>query len=148
VVHDDPCFSRVEKTELVARSEVALQTLRVCWNSKSDRNCSNCNKCFRTMATLEVLGVLDRCTTFDRNRFSVERLSRVFSGDHNDRILLLEVRDLARRYGRADIAEAIARSLVRSRHAHKWISLARWLGTKPYVWRWETPLLRYLNIVV
>ncbi|MGH7367598.1 MAG: hypothetical protein ACREK9_14410 [Candidatus Rokuibacteriota bacterium] len=148
VVHDDACFSRAAKTELVAQADIALQTLRVCWNSKSDRNCSNCNKCFRTMATLEVLGVLDRCSTFDRDRFSLERLARVFSGDHNDRILLLEVRDLARRMGRGDIAAAVEESLVRSKRVQKWISLAQWLGTKPYVWRWETPLIQRLNVVL
>lgn len=148
IVHDDPAYSRVEKTELVARSDVAWRTLRVCWNSKSDRNCSDCNKCFRTMATLEVLGVLDRCTTFDRERFSADRLSRVFSADHNDRILLLEVRDLARQRGRGDIAAAIERSLSCSRRVRKWISLARWLGHKPYVWRWELPLLQHLHVVL
>lgn len=147
VIHDDVSFSRAEKTEVVARSDMALRTLRVCWNARSERNCSYCNKCFRTMATLEVLGALERCPQFDRKRLSLEALSRLFSGDHNDRILLLEVRDLALRKGRKDIAEAIDRSLARSRRMQKWVSLATWLGRQPYVWRWERPLLQRLRLV-
>jgi hypothetical protein len=147
VIHDDVSFSRAEKTEVVARSDMALRTLRVCWNARSERNCSYCNKCFRTMATLEVLGALERCPQFDRKRLSLEALSRLFSGDHNDRILLLEVRDLALRKGRSDIAEAIDRSLTRSRRMRKWVSLAMWLGRQPYVWRWGRPLLQRLRLV-
>ena len=147
VIHDDPSFSRAEKTELVARSELALRTLRVCWNARSEKNCSYCNKCFRTMATLEVVGALDRCPQFDRARLTLEALSRLFSGDHNDRILLREVRDLAAEKGRSDVAGAIDRSLARSRRTRKWVRLATWLGTQPYVWRLERPLLQRLRLV-
>ncbi|HUM15194.1 MAG TPA: hypothetical protein VL086_05855 [Candidatus Nitrosotalea sp.] len=147
VIHDDASFSRTEKTELVARSDMALRTLRVCWNTRSEQNCSNCNKCFRTMATLEVLGALERCPQFDRKRLTLDALSRLFSGDHNDVILLLEVRDLALQQGRGDIADAIDRSLARSRRMRKWVALALWLGRRPYVWRWERPLLRRLRLV-
>lgn len=147
MVHDDASCSRVEKTEFIARSAMAPRTLRVCWNARSERNCSNCNKCFRTMATLEVLGVLDRCPTFDRQRFDVDRLSRLFSADHNDRVLLQDVDDFAPRKGRRDIAAAIDRSLTRSRRMRRWVSLAMWLGAQPYVWRWERPLLERLGLV-
>jgi hypothetical protein len=99
------------------------------------------------MATLETLGALDRCPQFDRKRLSLDALSRLFSGDHNDCILLLEVRDLALRKGRSDIADAIDRSLARSRRMRKWVALAMWLGRQPYVWRLEHPLLRRLRLV-
>ncbi len=147
IIHDDPWFSRADKTELVARSDLALRTLRVCWNTRSEKNCSHCNKCFRTMATLEALGALARCPQFDRTQLSLDALSHLFSGDHNDRILLREVRDLARQRGRSDLAGAIDRSLARSRRMRKWVWLATWLGRQPYVWRWESPLLRRLRLV-
>jgi hypothetical protein len=35
VIHDDAAFSRIEKTEFIARREMALRTLRVCWNARS-----------------------------------------------------------------------------------------------------------------
>ena len=35
VLHDGPAFMRVEKTEYVTESEVALAALRVCWKSET-----------------------------------------------------------------------------------------------------------------
>ena len=143
VIHDDACFNRVEKTALVAQSDIALRTLRVCWNSKSDANCSTCNKCMRTMATLELFGALDRCTTFRPHAFHPERLARVYSSDENDRLMLREVASLATERGRIDISEAIALGLERSEHLHKWFRLAQWLATKPYLWRWAERMHEY-----
>lgn len=55
---------RLEKTRLIARSELAMNTLRVCWAKESlAYNCGRCSKCFRTILALHVIGALDRCGT-------------------------------------------------------------------------------------
>jgi len=60
--------SRWQKTERVARSQEALDSLSVCKydDLEGDRNCGRCEKCLRTMLTLHALGALDRCPVFDR----------------------------------------------------------------------------------
>lgn len=60
--------SRWQKTERVARSQEALDTLAVCKydDLEADRNCGRCEKCLRTMLALHTLGALDRCPVFDR----------------------------------------------------------------------------------
>lgn len=59
--------SRIQKAELVGRSQAALDTLDVCQYDylEQDRNCGRCEKCLRTMLELHALGALDRCPVFD-----------------------------------------------------------------------------------
>lgn len=65
-VHDGCEATRVEKVSLLAKHDVALQNLRVCWmNPNSSYNCGRCEKCLRTMINLKVNNALERCTTFD-----------------------------------------------------------------------------------
>lgn len=64
-VHDGCESGRIEKIRRIAESEIALQTLRVCWkNSEGQLNCGRCEKCIRTMIALRVVGALDRCPSF------------------------------------------------------------------------------------
>jgi hypothetical protein len=57
--------TRVEKTASVARSEIALGSLRVCWKvRRGSYNCGRCEKCLRTMVNLYAVGALERCPTF------------------------------------------------------------------------------------
>ncbi len=65
-VHDGCEATRVEKVALISKHDIALQSLRVCWeNPDSTYNCGRCEKCLRTMINLKVHGALSRCTTFD-----------------------------------------------------------------------------------
>ena len=59
--------SRLQKVERLARSQPALDTLRVCRydHLESDRNCGKCEKCLRTMLELHVVGALERCAAFE-----------------------------------------------------------------------------------
>lgn len=59
--------SRLQKVERLARSQSALDTLRVCRYDRveSDRNCGHCEKCVRTMLELHAVGALERCPAFD-----------------------------------------------------------------------------------
>lgn len=75
-------MSRVEKTELVAKSDMAKKFLYVCSmdifnnnhgmnKTKTDKlNCSECSKCYWTMLTLDYLGYLkDFVGVFDLERY-------------------------------------------------------------------------------
>jgi hypothetical protein len=86
--HDGAGFNRIQKTELLCSSDVALRSLRVCWQSQSDENCQNCNKCYRTVLTLMLLGHLDQCATFDKTKLHLEKIPKIYSEDDNDRLLL------------------------------------------------------------
>jgi hypothetical protein len=64
-VHDGSEASRPAKVALLAQSDIALQSLRVCYrNFGGAYNCGRCEKCLRTMMNLSAVGALDRCTTF------------------------------------------------------------------------------------
>jgi hypothetical protein len=115
IIHDGAGFSRVEKTEALLKSEAALKSLQVCWDTRAYRNCEACSKCYRTMTTLFLLGALDRCPRFSARTIDKRKLARILSRDESDRAFLREVRDLAVRTGHPDITRAIDRSLRRSR---------------------------------
>jgi hypothetical protein len=64
LVHDGAASRRIEKVALVARSELAMEVLRVCWrNTAGAYNCGSCEKCLRTMLALHAAGALERCAT-------------------------------------------------------------------------------------
>jgi hypothetical protein len=67
-VHDGSEAARIDKIDRqIARSDLALKYLRVCYMSeKGAYNCGKCEKCLRTMVSLCAAGVLDRAETFPR----------------------------------------------------------------------------------
>jgi hypothetical protein len=67
IVHDGCEATRLEKVRRISTSDLALASLRVCWeNEDTQYNCGRCEKCLRTMIALHVAGVLHRCSTFAR----------------------------------------------------------------------------------
>jgi hypothetical protein len=76
VVHDGCERDRIAKTALVASSQLALDTLRVCPGFTAEYNCGRCLKCLPTMIDLLHLGVLDRCRTLPHT-IDAEQLRRV-----------------------------------------------------------------------
>lgn len=75
-VHDGCELDRIAKTALVASSQLALDTLRVCPGFTAEYNCGRCVKCLPTMIDLLHLGVLDRCRTLP-HAVDAEHLRRV-----------------------------------------------------------------------
>jgi hypothetical protein len=140
IIHDGSGYSRVEKTAAIAESDAALQSLQVCWETKTFSNCGACVKCYRTMATLHLLGALDRCPRFPRGAFDPTRLSRVFSERESERALMREVQDLALQKHQPDVARAIERSFPVSRRAAAALRYTRFLATVPLLWRLRDPL--------
>jgi hypothetical protein len=65
VVHDGCEADRNRKVRLISSLEVALRTLRVCWENPGNAyNCGRCEKCLRTMVNLRIAGSLERCPAF------------------------------------------------------------------------------------
>lgn len=67
IVHDGNEAGRIEKLALIAQSDIALRTLRVCLDRTDGAyNCGHCEKCVRTMINLRLSGVAAHSTTFSR----------------------------------------------------------------------------------
>lgn len=115
VVHDGASFTRVERTELVARHDEALDIVHVCSKQRWQHNCSQCEKCWRTMATLDLFGARDRAKTFDWSNYSLDQLSRVRLRTHNHRYYFADIAKRADREGRSDLAAALRASIAYSR---------------------------------
>lgn len=62
-IHDGCEAGRFKKVSFICKHDIALQTIRVCWESDV-YNCSRCEKCLRTMINLKANKALNRCTTF------------------------------------------------------------------------------------
>ncbi len=146
ILHDGAAFMRVEKTEYVARSPVAMQHLRICWKSTTGDNCGLCNNCYRTMLALEALGVLDQCATFERQWLDMPSAGRIYCRQDFDFRQFGYVRDLAVRQGRADIVAAVDHSIAGSHRLTKQLARVHRLHDRPVIGRWarsvEHQLLR------
>lgn len=135
-LHDGAAFMRVQKTEYVVRSPIAMQHLRVCWKSTAGDNCGTCNDCIRTMLALEALGVLEQSATFSREQLDLGRAARIHCRHDFDYRQFGYVRDLAERERRSDIAAAVNSSLNGSRRLAKRLHFVRQLRDRRVVWRW------------
>jgi hypothetical protein len=117
-VHHGCGARRIEKVELLAGFDAALNNLRVChWGLHSFEpegayNCGRCEKCVRTMVSLEAAGKLSQCKSFDRplDSASVGELST------EPKILaffLENLEALRKRGTRPDLQRALERCLRR-----------------------------------
>jgi hypothetical protein len=120
IVHDGAAFTRIQKTTLLCASPVALRSLRVCFESRTERNCGRCNKCCRTMLILELLGALEHCSTFPARTVDLRRFSSVYCREAWDYREFRDIRDLALSVGRRDAARAATRAMRRS-HGRTWV---------------------------
>ncbi|WP_071516051.1 hypothetical protein [Geitlerinema sp. PCC 9228] len=89
-VHDGCEATRVEKIALIAKYDIALQSLRVCWrNPNSSYNCGRCEKCLMTMVALKANNALSRCTTFEET-LNIKHISKLISDNANTRPFIQE----------------------------------------------------------
>ena len=144
IIYDGAAFNRVKKTELVATSDLALRSLRVCWKSRGYQNCCACEKCFRTMLALELLGALERCSTFSPNALDLKAVQRIYLTPHFRRSEYDPLVALAQERGRPDIAAAIGRAAHKSERFAIVLNVLEKLKHKPLVWRLAAPLQREL----
>lgn len=111
--NDGALASRFMKIGTVARSDLAMQHLRVCWIGRSDTNCGRCEKCLRTLTGFELLGLRDRCVTFPAEAWSTDALATLHLRQDLDRTRMERLRELAAAHSRADITRAIDRCIRR-----------------------------------
>jgi hypothetical protein len=90
IVFDGMERDRLQKAARIAESEVALRSLRVCWQNRGRTyNCGSCEKCLRTMVNLRIAGALDRCSTFERP-LDLRGVARIVCRDQYERLLVEE----------------------------------------------------------
>jgi len=133
VKHDGASYNRVEKTQLLARHQVALRHLHVCWKEGLASNCGKCAKCLRTMTTLQLLGALDTTSPFPV-KFCPETLASVYFENSVEDDFIEEVRDLAVAKGDVEIQAAISSALRRSRRVRPFVQFADRLASVPIMW--------------
>lgn len=119
IVHDGAISNRVEKTNRIARSRVALSGLHVCPNKRGDEtfshlNCSICEKCQRTMVTLDLFNAKSDAVTFDWSQYTMQGISRNYIKHRASAQFYEEIYTAAMELGRLDIARAIRQSLRRT----------------------------------
>jgi hypothetical protein len=142
VVHDGCDATRVDKARLVAQSDLAMQSLRVCHkNSRENLNCGRCEKCIRTMINLAAVGGLDRCSTFAAP-LTIQKVRRLLGGAHGPEVFLKEnLRALDASGCNPELAAALRTVLNRPAWRTRTIAAVREVGT-------TLGKIRPLNLVV
>lgn len=150
-VHDGNEASRPQKAALLAKSDIALRFLRVCFhNVDSAYNCGQCEKCIRTMINLQAAGALGRCTTFP-NKLDLKKIKRLsITGDAGRAFLKENLRALEHRPEKKELHEILLRIYRRPvwlswLHGQFWRRMRVWkrsirrrFGLEQ---RWQRPML-------
>lgn len=150
-VHDGNEAGRPQKAALLAKSDIALRFLRVCFhNVDSAYNCGQCEKCIRTMINLKAAGVLARCTTFP-HKLDLKQIRRLsITGDAGRAFLRENLHALENRPEEKELYEILLRLYRRPiwlswLHAQFWRRIRVWkrsirrrLGLEQ---RWQRPML-------
>jgi hypothetical protein len=151
VIHYGAEVSRLEKVALVAQSDVAMRTLRVCWYPGAGGNCGRCDKCHHTMLMLELHGALERCAAFEGKTLDLERIANKRDLFDTEWYFFEEIAAYAREQGRTDIADAVERSLRLTR-ANTWVQsiqrVRQWFEARPAIWRLLRPVRSVLRVAI
>jgi hypothetical protein len=134
VKNDGASFNRAEKTALVARHEMALSHLHVCYKYGAASNCGICPKCIRTMATLQLLSALDIANPFPVE-FQPNMLGGLYVENRYEEVFIKEIHALAIQTGNLPIQAAALRALQRSRRLRPLVTLADSFSSIPVLWR-------------
>ena len=102
IEHDGAEVKRIDKVAEIARSDLAMDVLRVCWENTGDAyNCGACEKCLRTMIALEVAGALERCRTLP-SAIDPDAVAALELQDENDLAFVRQNRTALERAGGYD----------------------------------------------
>ena len=125
-IHDRCEASRTEKTAFLAQHDIALRTLRVCWQYPHETyNCGKCRKCLITMIDLYAAGKLEQCTTFDtpldiRNVYKINIEGHVAFSFLRGNLLTLEKKGL-----NPELCKALLYALHKQRNFKKLLNLLK-----------------------
>jgi len=133
--HDGASFTRVEKTDVVAKLPVAQSVLHVCF-AQGRSNCSHCDKCYRTMMTLDLLGHrLHTSELFDWSAYRVKVIGKLFIRSRGDKIFKNDIIAAAKKNYRQDIVDALNAAERRSKVLRPLVKASEWLMRLPGIWR-------------
>lgn len=144
IIHYGTDVGRSEKTEYISRSDVAMRSLHVCFQSGSAENCGACRKCYLTMLSLDVIGALSRCRTFPQEPLDLRKVRRIYTEHAANDQIFRDLADRAAAVGRSDIASAVHRCLRRSRRVARLLSVLQLFSEKRFLWRvskWLQPIV-------
>lgn len=111
IVHDGAESARPEKLAVLIKNDLAMSTLRVCWQDKG-YNCGKCEKCLRTMISLRLLGASTRTLP---ELTSAKTIRKLRVDDEEKRSFVGENLALATSVGDEEIAQALRWCLRRYR---------------------------------
>lgn len=119
IVHDGSTYSRVEKTEFIARFPEEIRGLNVCDNRLDDAgyvNCSKCQKCLRTMVTLDLCsrGNTSHFAAFDWSNYNPAQVTTIFLRNDSEKSFIAEIMKAAED-SRPDITVACEKTLAKAR---------------------------------
>lgn len=138
-------YNRIDRLKYIAQFEVVQKHLRVCYISKTDKNCCNCEKCYRTMLALELLGCLDKFDSFERKQMDYKKLQFSFINSSSIKEFYDQIYKLALEKERTDITENISKGFQFSRRAVILLNLAKWMANKRFLWRLAVPIENFIN---
>jgi hypothetical protein len=135
-VHDGCEAARIDKVALIAKSDVALNFLRVCFEGPNrPRNCGRCEKCIRTMINLHIVGALDRCTTFE-NQLDPKYIEKMMIYNYGGRLFIREnLKALENRPEDRKLYNALRKALRRSRWVNVLIRYPRIFKILQWIYR-------------
>ena len=116
IEHDGHPATRLQKVEAIAQWEIALRTMRVCWENRgSNLNCGRCEKCLRTMIMLLCFDALSQCSTFPRKP-DLRRV-RTMRIDHDLLLVMTEqiLAGLAEKNAHPELQQALRQAISRQR---------------------------------
>jgi hypothetical protein len=135
VMHDGASFTRIGKTEIMARLPVAEKSLHVC-QAAGIENCSKCEKCYRTMIALDILGKKNVFAgVFDWSAYDLIKIKKLYIGGGSAQIFYKEMISVAQDMGKTDMTVALRAASRRSNILAPLVQWAEWLSRQPMVWR-------------
>jgi hypothetical protein len=157
--HYAPEMERIPKIQYLAGFPIALDNLRVCFESGTGDNCGHCRKCTAVMAALELAGIEGGAAAFGGRSLDLKRLRTIYLSQGVNTYRSIQKHALEN--GRRDIANAIERAFRRTARMDRWLLLG-WIRKARIrfrhhprvrrVTRWLRPLLiragRLLNRLV
>ena len=119
-VHHGSELNRVQKLEIVARSPMSYERLRVCWIQDIGlKNCGVCEKCIRTQIALDIVGALARYRTFENGSLDHSQIRNLRHRTHQSRVFARELMREAIKRGRLRVWSSLGYSLLRRELFHR-----------------------------
>jgi len=119
-VHHGSNLNRVQKLDVVARSPMSYERLRVCWIQDIGlKNCGVCEKCVRTQIALDIVGALARYRTFENRSLDHSQIRNLRHRTHQSRVFARELMREAIKRGRLRVWGSLGYSLLRREMFHR-----------------------------